>query len=101
MKGLTSQNIAAIYRQVLTESLASARAVTAPDADAQRVIERAFNAAIPVMVPRQLLGKIEGDALRVALTAEAAQLLIRLCTDLPLPRGPFVAAVALAARRKV
>jgi hypothetical protein len=36
-----------------------------------------------------------------AIALCAAQLLIRLCTDLPLPRGPFVAAVALAAQRKV
>ena len=67
--------------------------------DAQRVIEQAFNAAIPVTVPLQYLG-LNDDAMRVALTAEAARLLVRLCTEMPLPRGPFVAAVAQAAQRK-
>jgi hypothetical protein len=100
MSGLDSQRIATIYRQVLTESLTSARTMTAGDADAQRVIEQAFNAAIPVTVPQRLPRKIEGEAMRVALTAEAARLLVRLCTEMPLPHSPFIAAVARAAQRK-
>lgn len=99
MSGVNSQRIATIYRQVLTESLTFAKTMTAGDADAQRVIEQAFNAAIPVTVPLQYLG-LNDDAMRVALTAEAARLLVRLCTEMPLPRGPFVAAVAQAAQRK-
>ena len=100
MSAVNSQTIAAIYRQVLTESLAEARTRTTADTDAQQAIERAFNPAIPVMVPRELR-QLDADAVRAALTADAARLIVRLCTETPSPRGPFVAAVAQAAQRKV
>jgi hypothetical protein len=100
MSAVNSQTIAAIYRQVLTESLTAARTITAADTDAQQAIERAFNSAIPVMLPRELR-QLDPDAVRAALTADAARLLVQLCMEMPLPRSPFVEAVAQAARRRL
>ena len=99
MSAVNSQTIAAIYRQVLTESLTAATTIAAVDNDARHAIERAFNSAIPVMLPRELR-QLDRDAVRAALTADAARLLVQLCMEMPLPRGPFVAAVAQAAQRK-
>jgi hypothetical protein len=71
------------------------------DLTAQSAIEASFGAAIPSAVARQFEGQIESPTLRAALRSATAELLVRICTDVPLPRGQFVAAVAQAAQSKV
>jgi hypothetical protein len=92
--------IAFIYREVLTESFTEAAATTADDPPTRFWIEPAFSSAIPTKVPDEFAALIASPELRGALRSDAARILLRLCRDIPLPRGPFVAAVARAARRR-
>jgi hypothetical protein len=99
--GVSAQSIARIYREVLVESLASARVMSGVvDPGAQNVIEGAFNAAIPSIMPAEFARQAEGQELRAALRANAARALIDICDRMPAPRGQFVEAVASAARQQ-
>lgn len=100
MVSITAPKIAAIYRQVLTELLTAAAASTATDPPTRYRIERAFDSEIPTTVPARFSALIGTPELRNALRVDAAEILERICEGLS-SRGPFVAAVALAARRAV
>jgi len=100
MPSITAATIAAIYRDVLTESIATAVAATSNDADARRRIESDFSASIPTTVPVHLAAHIGKPDLRELLRSDAAELLIRICERRPLPRGSFIDALALAAMRR-
>jgi hypothetical protein len=99
MTSITAATIAAIYRDVLTDSIAAARAMALDDADMRRPIESDFSASIPTTVPVHLAAHIGKPELRELLRAGAAELLIRICERRPLPRGSFIDALASAATR--
>jgi hypothetical protein len=101
MSSITAPAIAAVYREILNESLTAAAASTPNDPAARYRLERAFDSAIPTTVPSRLSALIGTSALRDALRADAAEILERICLDMSSSRGPFVAAVALAARRRL
>jgi len=100
MTPMTARTIAGIYRDVLTESIASAITSTANDADARRQIEFDFSASIPTTVPVHLAAHFGTADLRVLLRFDAAELLVRICERRPAPRGSFIDALALAAIRR-
>ena len=97
---VNSLAIARLYRGVLDESLAAARATVAIDAAAEAKIRDAFSASIPSTVPSYLADKTASPTLPAELRADAARLLFRICRSLPLPRGAFVMAVAGAAKAR-
>jgi hypothetical protein len=100
MTSITAATIAAIYRDVLTESIATAVAASSNDADERRRVESDFSASIPTTVPAHLAAHIEKADLRGLLRADAAELLVRICERRPPPRGSFIDALALAAMRR-
>ena len=103
MSGIAPKAIQRIYRDVLIEALASARvsAKVPVDTDDEAAIRQWFLAIIPTAVPERFAGQIESPTLRATLRSEAATKLLQICQRMPLPRGPFVAAVAEAALSKI
>ena len=97
---VNSLAIARLYRNVLDESLAAARATFAGDLSAEAKISEAFSASIPTTIPSYLADKTAGPTLPEELRADASRLLVRICLSLPAPRGAFVAAVAEAAKAR-
>lgn len=89
--------LAKLYRGMLDEALAEARATGAVDREAEAKIRDAFSASIPSTVPSHLSDKAASPTLPSELRADAARLLVRISLSLPPPRGAFVAAVAKAA----
>ena len=89
---VSAATIRGIYERVLRDALASAVANCGHDDDAAAKITSEFELLIPESVPSEL-------ADRARLTAHAANELIDVCHDVPVPRGRFVDAVAIAATR--
>ena len=97
---VNSLAIARLYRSVLDEAIAAARATVGGDQAAEAKITDAFGASIPTIVPSHLADKTASPSLPAELRADAARLLVRICLSLPLPHGAFVAAVAEAAKAR-
>jgi hypothetical protein len=88
--------LARIYRSVLDEAFAIAKASVELDMVAAAAIRDAFSAAIPTIVPWHLAHQVGAPIFMASLKSDATQLLLRVCASPAMPRGAFVLAVAEA-----
>jgi hypothetical protein len=95
-----SLSIARIYRGLLDDSLAAASMTVAIDYRVLSVIRDGFSMGIPTTVPSYLADKSASPTLPGELRSDAARLLQRICSVLPLPHSPFVKAVVAAAQAR-